>query len=333
MRGYPVLALLALSSACGARTGLDVPDVDSESTVNLADAADSPSSCALGGEGVTGCGPAGESCCASLEVPGGTFFRTYVNSGRGPTGEADPATVSTFRLDKYDVTVGRFRGFVSAWKGGAGWLPPASSGKHTHLNGGQGLVNAGDDAGIAYETGWVAADDGNIAPTDANLACEGSFYDATWTPSVGNRESLPINCVNWYEAYAFCIWDGGFLPSETEWEYMAAGGTEQREFPWGSSPAPPTPPLPCNASQCILPVGSDPQEAARWGQLDMGSDYQWTLDWFAPYVDPCADCAGLTASTSQPPGRVMRGDALPPAREWMPPADRGLMVVRCARTP
>ena len=34
------------------------------------------------------------------------------------TGLADPATVSDFRLDKYDVTVGRFRQFVKAWNGG-----------------------------------------------------------------------------------------------------------------------------------------------------------------------------------------------------------------------
>jgi hypothetical protein len=31
----------------------------------------------------------------------------YANDGGGPTGEADPATVSDFRLDKYLVTVGR----------------------------------------------------------------------------------------------------------------------------------------------------------------------------------------------------------------------------------
>ena len=71
----------------------------------------------------------GESCCASLEVPGGTFFRTYVNDGGGPTSEADPATVNAFRLDKYDVTVGRFRQFVGGWNCGAGWKPARGSGK------------------------------------------------------------------------------------------------------------------------------------------------------------------------------------------------------------
>jgi sulfatase modifying factor 1 len=185
-----------------------------------------PSSCSPGGAGMTDCGSSGESCCASLEVTGGAYDRTYTNSGSGPTGESDPAAVSTFRLDKYEVTVGRFRQFVNAWDGGAGYLPHAGSGRHAHLRAGQGLVNSDDDAGVAYETGWAESDDGRIAPTSANLACEAQF--ATWTPSVGGQENLPINCVNWYEAFAFCAWDGGFLPSEAEWEYAAAGGSDQR---------------------------------------------------------------------------------------------------------
>jgi formylglycine-generating enzyme required for sulfatase activity len=44
-----------------------------------------------------------------------------------------------------------------------------------------------------------------------------------------------MNCVNWYEAYAFCIWDVGFLPRETEWEYAAVGGNQQRQYPWGTA--------------------------------------------------------------------------------------------------
>ena len=62
---------------------------------------------------------------------------------------------------------------------------------------------------------------------------------STWTPSPvsgsASQENLPINCVDWAEAYAFCIWDGGFLPSEAEWEYAAAGGSLQLDYPWGSA--------------------------------------------------------------------------------------------------
>ena len=47
-------------------------------------------------------------CCASSVVTGGTF-----NRGNDPN---YPATVSTFRLDTYEVTVGRFKAFVAAYQ-------------------------------------------------------------------------------------------------------------------------------------------------------------------------------------------------------------------------
>jgi sulfatase-modifying factor enzyme 1 len=200
---------------------------DALSCPEPADAA-TPPSCAAGGSGASACGPCEESCCASEEVVGGTFYRT--------DGTAYPATVADLLLDKYEVTVARFRAFVTAWDGGTGYMPPSGSGKHTYLNGGSGLVSAyaASDGGVAYEQGWLAAYDAFVDPTDENLtSCIGT---PTWSPTPGDTDAMPIGCINWYEAYAFCIWDGGFLPSEAEWEYAAVGGSAERPFPWGKTP-------------------------------------------------------------------------------------------------
>lgn len=315
-----------------------------------------PASCERGGDGLTNCGASSESCCTSHVVPGGTYYRTYdvatdggVRPGAdgGLAGAADPATVSDFRLDEYLVTVGRFRAFVAAWNGGAGYTPPPGSGKHTHLNGGQGLRNSW--SGVAYETGWLAANDVDVAPTDANLACSGA--GSTWTSAAAGQETLPINCVSWFEAYAFCIWDGGFLPSEAEWEYAAAGGSEQREYPWGAT-APGTQSqyaiygcyYPSGSGTCtsvinIAPVGTPTAGAGRWGQLDLaGEMLEWNLDYASgPYVTPCTDCASLTETN----GRVLRGGNFgsslylhPPDRyTGTPTLHRGGFGFRCARTP
>jgi sulfatase modifying factor 1 len=305
---------------------------------------------------MTNCGASSESCCASLAVAAGSYDRTYTNSGSGPTGEADPASVSAFRLDKYAVTVGRFRQFVNAVLppgGGTGWVPAAGSGKHTHLNGGQGLANSGT-AG-AFETGWLASDDAEIQPTNANLSS--CAPDSTWTNSAASDENLPINCVNWWESYAFCIWDGGFLPSESEWEYASAGGSEQLEYPWGAAapgtsngyaiygggPGSNTCYYPssgaCTGVANIAPVGTATLGVGRWGQLDLvGNVIEWNLDWYATYVGTCTDCAYLTSGTY----RVMRGGdftdgllyLLPTTRSNFVPSNRyDLLGFRCARTP
>jgi formylglycine-generating enzyme required for sulfatase activity len=318
---------------------------------------------------MTNCGPGGsgtESCCASLDVAGGTYYRTYENVGDGgPTSEADPATVSGFGLDKYLVTVGRFRQYINYLTGGAGSPPASGSGIHTHLNGGRGLVDdgqLGDDGGVVYESGWNAAQWNAEIPTgpaaastwSTNLNCSRLGYE-TWTPSPGNNENLPINCVNWYEAYAFCIWDGGFLPSEAEWGYAAAGGSQQREYPWGST----DPWLSvnqyaifdcaygntldlCTGPTNIAPVGTPALGAGYWGKLDMtGEVYEWSLDWLNPaYPNPCTDCAVF--SYDGYPGRVLRGasfagadgDLLAEIRsEAEPSVGAEFAGLRCARTP
>jgi formylglycine-generating enzyme required for sulfatase activity len=195
-------------------------------------------------------------------------------------------------------------------------------------------------------------DNAQIAPTDAASACNIPSY-ATWTDAIGPNESLPVNCVTWQEAYAFCIWDGGFLPSEAEWEYAAAGGSELLEYPWGS--AAPTSDqyaiYDCNYPSSdagfgcgvggIAPVGFAVLGAARWGQLDLaGNIEQWALDSYAAkYVDPCVDCAYLppvTATTERSVrGTFFSSSGLSP---WQRD-ERGVpgryygVGFRCARSP
>ncbi|MCL2449838.1 MAG: SUMF1/EgtB/PvdO family nonheme iron enzyme [Polyangiaceae bacterium] len=313
-------------------------------------------SCETSAPGVSDCGAGGESCCTSIEVPGGTYNRTYDNAGSGPTGEAYPASVSGFRMDAYLVTVGRFRAFVAAWSGGAGYLPPAGSGKHAHLNAGQGLASSTAGSQASFEAGWDATDwNANIAPTDANLASCPPY--STWTPAPGSQESLPIDCVNWWEAYAFCIWDGGFLPSEAEWEYVAAGGAQEREYPWGTA----TPGTACPGTGCdyaiydcdypdgsgdcagldnLAPVGTAAMGAGLWGHLDLeGEVWQWTLDWFDDYASgPCTDCANVSGAST----KVDRGSffasvpsyLFPSLRYALAPDARGNNIgFRCARAP
>jgi formylglycine-generating enzyme required for sulfatase activity len=301
-------------------------------------------SCLQGGPGLTDCGSAKENCCTSPVVSGGSFDRTYKNDGSGPTAEADPAAVSSFRLDKYDVTVGRFRQFVAAWN--AGWRPSQGSGRHAHLNGGRGLVNVGPAGGD--ETGWQMADNANVAPTDDNLACDPKY--ATWTPGVSTRENLPINCVNWWEAMAFCNWDRGFLPSEAEWEYAAAGGDQQREYPWGmtdpgssnqyaiySCDYPTGSPATCsNDVSNIAPVGTAALGAGRWLQVELvGNVYQWILDSQSAYV-ACTDCAYLTEALPVVRGGSFNLDVstlVPPLRDGYSPDVRDYIIgFRCARS-
>ena len=310
-------------------------------------------SCVGGGTGAgTDCGPnANADCCASPVVTGGTFSRSYDNVTY--TDASFAATVSDFRLDSYEITVGRFRKFVAAVVGN--WLPASGSGKHTHLNGGGGL-NAGTEPG--WDPSWNTNLPNVKATWDGSsqLACSSTYQ--TWTSNAGGNEKRPINCVNWYQAYAFCIWDGGFLPSEAEWNYAASGGgvagDGQRVYPW-SSPPTSTTIDPTYASYystdclgdgvagCTLTdlifVGTKPAGNGKWGQADLaGNVYEWDLDWYAsPYPQPCNNCANTTSASA----RVVRGgyfggasDALASYRGNVDPAGRGDYIgARCSRTP
>lgn len=278
------------------------------------------------------CGPAlDESCCRSPVVLGGGYKRSNDSNF--------PATVSDFRLDRFEVTVGRFRKFVNAYPKSK---PQANAGAHP----------------LIPKSGWDPT--WNVNLPSSQTALKASLAPCTWkqllvwTDEAGANEDFAMGCITWYEAFAFCAWDGGRLPTEAEWNYAAAAGAEQRVYPWAIPPAAPLDPTYALynslgdgspqgwwAQSDIMVVGSrSPKGDGKWGQADLGGGMQeWVLDWFhQPYPAPCKDCAALDISTT----RLIRGGSwfgtaqhvLSSNRDDLAPTSKDDTVgVRCARAP
>ncbi len=106
-----------------------------------------------------------------------------------------------------------------------------------------------------------------------------------------NKDDQPVVGVSWYAAQAYCFWISLLesngentalyrLPTEKEWEY-AAGGKENRVYPWGSA-EPSTRHANYNNNEgATTPVGRYPEGATPEGLHDMaGNVWEWTDDWY-----------------------------------------------------
>lgn len=209
-------------------------------------------------ESELGCGP-------MVFVQAGTFTMGQEGSLQA-TPEQPEISVGGFYLDPYEVTVGRFRRF---WEAG-------------HPEPGATVEYPG--GAVSWE-GPVA--EPRVATTD--------FLECTWSASAGSLEAHPINCVDWFAAQAFCVWDGGRLPTEAEWEFAARGG-EGRTYPWGDATL-------CGsecgeADECLdlarvcrertAEVGSYGAGATESGLYDLaGNVAEWAADPFEHYGGAC----------------------------------------------
>lgn len=274
------------------------------------------------------CGAAGnESCCAVGAVVGGTYNRS--------NDAAAPATVNDFQLDRFEITVGRFRRFVEAYPGSK---PMAGAGAHPLI------------PGSGWDAAWTVNLPGDQAALKTAVKCSSSYQ--TWTDAAGSNENLPMNCLSWYESFAFCAWDGGRLPTEAEWNYAAAGGAEQRVYPWSNPASSTTIDATYAVYNCqgdgmagctfadILKVGSKSSKGdGRWGHADLGgSIWEWNLDGFDTYATPCINCANILNISN----RVIRGGnwgvvALGLLSSYRvndtPDLHSNVIGARCARTP
>jgi formylglycine-generating enzyme required for sulfatase activity len=174
-----------------------------------------------------------------LRLPGGRFTMGS-SSPKAPANErpARATTVSSFWIDRTEVTVAAYRACVQAT--------------------------------------------GCPAPGRTSADCT---YDA-------DDPDLPVSCVHWSDADAYCHFVGKRLPTEREWEF-AARGQLAVAFPWGAGSS-------CNSAITLINeqsgrscarrparAGTHPNGASVFGVQDLsGNVEEWTADWYAELLGP-----------------------------------------------
>jgi len=217
------------------------------------------------------CGP-NLNCCRSTPVPDGDFARGCDSACS--FGFCDvpldgfQASVSSVALDAFEVTVGRFREFVLDYPRA---LPRAGEGANP-----QNPEDSGWDS--AWNEGLPETSD-DLRASLVSASCGAS---RTWTDERmdAQGELKPINCVSWYLANAFCIWDGGRLPTHAEWTH-AAMGDEQRRYPWSVPPDSTRidDSFAVFRGNALSPVGTKAAGVGRWGHYDLaGNVAEWVFD-------------------------------------------------------
>jgi formylglycine-generating enzyme required for sulfatase activity len=184
-------------------------------------------------------------------------------------------TLPAYYLDKYEVTNGDYRRFVTAMN----VAPPSHWIEQGYiLSMEEEKLRALDVEKMRHLVVKVLKLDIDTRQMDKPqlLAAIDSHF--------ANEDREPVTFVNWNDADAYCRWAGKRLPTEAEWE-KAARGTSGQEFPWG----PDWKEGMSNTGEAawddgVAPVGSYPTDKSPYGIFDMaGNVSEWTADWYRAY--------------------------------------------------
>jgi formylglycine-generating enzyme len=279
-------AFIALASSCTHAKPDEDPVPDSTAGPSCSEGREACSIPSGGDNDVDGA----VSCCETIWMPGGTVLMGFsadevaIDSEIAPHDRDREVEVSGFFLDRFEITRARFASYAESYRG----PPTAGAGAHPKIE------------GSGWEIDW-----------DVQLPQMGQMLLDTLEPNEildsPDAENAPASGLTWFAAFAFCIWDGGRLPTEAEWEYAAAGGDQNRPYPWGTDPSI----LESLKSAPLHPVGSNLATRGFFGHHDLaGGVREWVFDWFHEYFyrdAECSDCANLERGI----GRVVRGDRDP----------------------